>query len=259
MRERNFKAKVSYLGEAFHGFGIQKKVVTVQGEIEKAIKKVVHKKVRIAPAGRTDAGVHAAGQVISFKVKTKLSPKVLLKAINAHLPDNIWLLDLEEAAHGFHARYCAKARTYVYNILEGASCPLHLVPLVWHLRAKLNLAAMRKAAKLLIGKHDFSSFSIVEGKNRSYVRQMIRVQVKARAVHTYVGTDDVLKVRLISLTFKANAFTRGMIRGIVGTLVRVGQGKLIPREFKKILQARDRRQAAMSAPGKGLSLVKVDY
>ena len=256
---RNFRAEVSYLGEAYHGFGIQPKVVTVQGEIEKSIKRVVQKMVRVAPAGRTDAGVHAAGQIISFKVKTKLAPQVLGKAINAHLPKDIRLCKLAEVPLKFHARFSAKRRTYVYNILAGENCPQYLEPWVWQIKSKLKLSLMRQAAKLLVGKHDFSSFSIVEGKDCSYVRRLHKVTVKTSKVKSYIGMNKVLKVRLITLTFKANAFTRGMIRGIVGTLVKVGQGKVTPGDFKKILQAKDRTRAAMSAPSRGLSLVKVDY
>ncbi|MBU0687138.1 MAG: tRNA pseudouridine(38-40) synthase TruA [Candidatus Margulisbacteria bacterium] len=255
---RNFKFKVSYFGLPFYGFGIQKDVVTVQGELEKAIKKVTAQKVRVHPAGRTDAGVHAAGQIISFRLQTKLSPDKLKSALNAHLDDGIRIISGEEVNDQFHARYSAKNRIYVYNLLVGEECPFYLDAYVWHLRSKLDYKAMQRAAKLLIGRHDFSSFSIKE-KDKNLVRLMQKITFRERRVESYLGNNDVLKVKLISITFKANAYARGMIRGIVGSLVAVGQKKISVPKFNEIFRAKDRTQAGKGAPGKGLSLVQVDY
>ena len=127
-----------------------------------------------------------------------------------------------------------------------------------YLRQDLNLALMRKAAKLLVGRHDFSSFSIKE-KDKTYVRNLMKISFKQKEVLDFVGGSKVLKVKLISITFKANAFARGMVRGIVGTLVKVGQGKLSAKEFKKVFKAKDRCCGGTSAKAQGLCLIKVDY
>jgi tRNA pseudouridine38-40 synthase len=254
---------VAYLGSRFAGFGVQADVVTVQGELEKAIRKVSGKRVRVTPAGRTDAGVHAVGQVISFKLETKLSPPKLVAAINANLPQDIRVASCTKVGAKFSARYSARSRTYVYNLLTGDFVPLHLRPYVWYWRYSLDIAAMRRAARRLWGRHDFTAFSKGKTAEKSFVRQIQKVVVCVRTVPVFIGVKEVipqvLKVKLISITFKANAYAHGMVRGLVGTLVKVGQKKLTPRQFGQILKNRDRTQAGPSAPAQGLCLLKVDY
>ncbi|MFA4858735.1 MAG: tRNA pseudouridine(38-40) synthase TruA [Candidatus Margulisiibacteriota bacterium] len=260
---QNFKAKVAYLGSGFAGFGIQNDVVTVQGELEKAIKRVSGKGVRVTPAGRTDAGVQAAGQVINFKLKTNLSPQKLVSALNANLPPEIRILNCQKVGAKFSARYSARSRTYVYNLLTGDYVPLYLRHLVWHLRHPLDIAAMRRAARSLLGRHDFFAFSKGNAAEKSFVRGVQRVSIGTQSVPVFIGVKAViprvLKVKLISITFKANAYAHGMVRGIVGTLVKVGQKKLSNEQFRQILNDRDRARAGPSAPAQGLCLVKVDY
>jgi tRNA pseudouridine38-40 synthase len=255
---KNFKAKIAYQGDGFCGFGIQDGVVTVQGEIEKAIKKVTGKAVRVHPAGRTDGGVHAVGQVISFKVATHLAADKLKNALNAYLPASIAVLQCEAVPVDFHARYSARSRTYVYNLLLGDICPMYLSPYVWHLKGPLDLKSMQTAARILVGRHDFASFSIKE-EGKHCLRQMKSINFCRSGVKNHIGGEKVLKVKLITLTFKANAYARGMIRGIVGTLVLVGQKKLSFLEFKKVFMARDRCRAGKTAPAKGLCLLGVGY
>lgn len=214
----------------------------MQGELERALAQVANGPVKVIGAGRTDAGVHATGQVISFRTASALDGAALGRGVNALLPEDIAVSALEEAGERFHPRFSATGRTYEYRV----RCAPQRHPLerrVEHwLALPLDVDAMRAAASELVGRRDFGAFAIGEGGVRE-VR---------RAAWTQEGS-------LLVFTITADAFLRGMVRAIVGTLLMVGLHKLAAEDLGRIMASRDRGQAGQSAPAKGLCLVSVEY
>jgi tRNA pseudouridine38-40 synthase len=233
---------VAYDGTAYSGFQIQPNAPTVQGELERVLAVMCAEPVRIAGAGRTDAGVHATGQVIDLRTTSGLGPDELERGVNALLPEDIAISDLEPAAESFHARFSATGRTYEYRIRNAAVRePLwarreHWIP------GELDVAAMREAAAHLIGRHDFAAFAAGESGERTVKR-----------------ADWIVEGSVLRFEIESDAFLRGMVRGIVGTLLWVGRAKISVERFAEVLGARDRAIAGPSAPAKGLCLVAVRY
>jgi len=233
---------VAYDGTAYAGFQIQPNAPTVQGELERVLAVICGEPVRITGAGRTDAGVHASGQVIDLRTRSGLAAAELERGVNALLPEDIAISDLEPAADAFHARFSATGRTYEYRIRNAAvRDPLWTRREHWH-PGELDVAAMRAASAHLVGRHDFAAFAAGESGERT---------VK-RADWTHEGS-------ILRFEIEADAFLRGMVRGIVGTLLWVGRGKLTVPAFAEVLAARDRGLAGPSAPARGLCLVSVRY
>ncbi len=215
---------------------------TVQGELERALGRVCGEPVRVVGAGRTDAGVHATGQVISFRGATGLDDVTLARAVNALLPDDIALSSLERVGDDFHARFSATSRAYEYRLRTGSERrPLERAREHWSPRP-LDLDAMRAAARSLLGRRDFSAFAAGEGGARTIRR-----------------ADWRREGSLLRFQIEADAFLRGMVRAIVGTLLWVGRGKMGVDEFARIVAAGDRSAAGPSAPAHGLCLVAVQY
>lgn len=215
---------------------------TVQGELERALSQVCDEPVRITGAGRTDAGVHATGQVIDFRTASALDRETMERGVNALLPEDIAISALEDAAEGFHSRFSATGRTYEYRIRSAATrAPLERHREHW-LPGPLDVDAMRRASEALIGRWDFAAFAAGVAGERG-----VRRAVWGRE-------DDVLRFEI-----EAEAFLRGMVRGIVGTLIWVGRGKIGVDRFGEILRSRDRGLAGPSAPARGLCLVNVSY
>lgn len=243
---RNVKVVVEYDGTDYFGFQYQPGVPTVQGELERVVRQIVKEHVTIYGAGRTDTGVHAAGQVINFRTACAIPIDRVCVAMNTLLPRDIAAVDACEVADDFHARYSARSRLYRYDILnrsvrsalEGRFC--------WHVPVELDLEAMREAGKVLIGVHDFSSFECSGSDNRTSVRDVMALQVRRSGEHVLVD-------------LKANAFLRSMVRNIVGTLVEVGLRKRPASEVRDILLTRSRCAAGKTAPPQGLCLVEVEY
>jgi tRNA pseudouridine38-40 synthase len=234
---------VAYDGTAYAGFQIQPNAPTVQGEVERVLAVICGEPVRITGAGRTDAGVHASGQVMDFRTTSGLGPEELERGVNALLPEDIAISDLEPAADSFHARFSATGRTYEYRIRSAAvRDPRWARREHWH-PGELDLAAMRAAAAQLVGRHDFAAFA---AGGESGERTVKRAE--------WISEGSVLRFEI-----ESDAFLRGMVRGIVGTLLWVGRGKLTVERFGEILEARDRALAGPSAPAKGLCLVAVQY
>jgi tRNA pseudouridine38-40 synthase len=233
---------VAYDGTAYAGFQIQPNAPTVQGELERVLAVMCGEPVRIAGAGRTDAGVHASGQVIDLRTTSGLGAPELERGVNALLPEDIAISDLEPAEDSFHARFSATGRTYEYRIRNAAvRDPLWARREHW-LPGELDVAAMRAAAARLVGRHDFAAFAAGESGERTVKRA------------EWIEERSVLRFEI-----ESDAFLRGMVRGIVGTLLWTGRGKLTAPRFGEILEARDRALAGPSAPAKGLCLVAVRY
>ena len=223
---------------------MQANAATVQGELEKALATICGEQIRIVGAGRTDAGVHATGQVISFRTARAMDPSELRRGVNALLPEDIAVRDAGEASEGFHARFSATGRTYEYRI----RCAPQREPLERHrehwVKATLDESAMAKAAALLVGRKDFAAFAMAG--MRTTVRTVRRAELRRE--------DTLLRFEI-----EADAFLRGMVRAIVGTLLWVGRGTMSAGRFQEVVGSGDRAQAGPSAPAQGLCLVRVDY
>jgi tRNA pseudouridine38-40 synthase len=234
---------VAYDGTSYAGFQVQLNARTVQAELEHALSAVCDEPVRVTGAGRTDAGVHASGQVIDFRTASALDGATIGRGVNALLPEDIAVSALEPAADDFHARFSATGRTYEYRIRQGpVRDPLERLR-EHHVAAALDVRTMREASALLIGRRDFSSFAAGQGG----VREVRRAEWCA-------PTAERLRFEIT-----ADAFLRGMVRAIVGTLLWVGRGKIDVSTFEAILGARDRAKAGPSAPANGLCLLAVEY
>ncbi len=242
---RHFRAVVEYDGTDYHGFQLQPDLRSVQGVLEEALNRVTGQAARVTGAGRTDAGVHARGQVIAFRVRWRHEVADLHRAMNAVLPEDVALLSLEIAAQDFHPRYSAQSRSYRYTVL---SQPLRS-PLSrrWalHVARSLNVEHMNRAAAGLIGERDFATFGQPpQGQNT--VRRVLRADWWRGGTFLYFDIE-------------ANAFLQRMVRSLVGTLLLVGAGELSSEEFLQRFSACDRALAGPTAPPHGLCLVVVNY
>ena len=244
---KNFKIKIEYDGTNYHGWQRQKNDRSIQAEIEKALFKMQGTKIAVTGSGRTDAGVHALGQVANFHCRTHLEPDVFLRALNSLLPGDIIIHDCRQAAEAFHARFDAQSKIYNYKILNRPIPAAIGRQYAWFIRKKLSLATMRTACLHIIGEHDFKSFEGAGSPRSSTVR------------HVMMANLVESRPDLLIFEIEANGFLRFMARNIVGTLVDVGLGKITPDGFKHILESTDRTQAGATAPAHGLCLVMVKY
>jgi tRNA pseudouridine38-40 synthase len=240
------KLILEYDGTDFSGWQIQPGRRTVQGELERTLAKLLGEKVAVIGSGRTDAGVHARGQVASFKTSSQRSPEVILRALNAGGTRDIAVREVVELGENsdFHARFSAKSRVYEYRISKGRS-PLRRRS-AWEVTYPLNPAGMKQAAKCLVGKHDFTSFSSAKAEVKT------RVCIVKEAGWHEEGEDLVFGI-------KADRFLQAMVRSLVGTMVDIGRGRFKPTEMRRILVARDRSLAGKTAPAHGLCLMQVNY
>ncbi|HLW87588.1 MAG TPA: tRNA pseudouridine(38-40) synthase TruA [Terriglobales bacterium] len=248
---RNLKIVLAYDGSDFAGWQVQPDSVTVQGTLASAIGRVTGEKVLPQGSGRTDAGVHALGQVATFAIESPIPPENLLKALNDLLPVSIRIIEVTAAPAEFHARKSARAKSYRYRIHRSDICPPFLARYVWHHPYPLDEDAMQQASRLVLGEHDFTSFAAVDSER---------------------GKEDVLSnVRRISAsewerkgeelvyTVRGSGFLHHMVRNLVGTFILVGKGTLRSPDITRILQAKDRSAAGATVPAHGLYLVNVEY
>jgi tRNA pseudouridine38-40 synthase len=247
---RTLKLTLAYDGTDYFGWQYQPEKPTLQGTLEKALGGVTQEQIRVTGSGRTDAGVHALGQVVSFQTGTRLSCAELLKALNATLPDDMAVLELTEAPDGFHAIRSAIRKRYRYEIYDGAVPDIFRRRWVWHIRHRLDERAMHDAAAALVGTHDFTSFETQGTERESSIRTVSHLSVTRGEGHD---------ANLVTLEIKADGFLYNMVRTIVGTLVKVGRGRKPIDWPREVLDARDRRLAGMTAPPQGLFLVRVEY
>jgi tRNA pseudouridine38-40 synthase len=248
---------IAYTGAEFHGFARQTGQTTVQGELESALGTVFRREVQTVGAGRTDAGVHALGQVVSFELSDdelgERSLDKLRNSLNALTPDAISIRMVAEKPAGFSARFSAKEREYRYRYVFSDVEPLFLRPFTWWVKPSVpvDVQAMKAAIPLLVGEHDFSSFCVAASSvERNTVRELLSL--------TIFGTDHLGEGCLV-LQVRGNAFLHSMIRIIAGSLLEVGLGRREPQWLAEVLAARDRRAAGPTAPAQGLTLWRVRY
>ena len=242
----NIKVVLEYDGSGFAGWQQQAHGRTVEAELKRALKAVTGQDLKVYAAGRTDAGAHAEGQVVSFHTDGRISPHRLVAALNARLPADVAVLSGEEAPDEFHARYSAKWRRYRYRYLDRPSRPALERGRCWHVRGELDVDAMSGAAKALAGKHDWTSYCSASEPADARVREMCSARV--------TRNGDIVELELV-----AEGFLRGLARGIAGALAEVGRGRRPPVWVAEVLEARDRRKAAKTAPAGGLTLMEVIY
>jgi tRNA pseudouridine38-40 synthase len=244
------KLIIAYDGTNYAGWQVQKSGVAVQELIEKALKNIFNIDLRLHGSSRTDAGVHARALIAHVDIsraKFKMTARKLSLALNAHLPDDIRIMRAARATSDFHARFDATGKQYRYFIYNHAAMDPLLRMQAWHVPHALDLAKMRQAARAFIGKHDFEAFAANRGyKMESTIRTVTRCEIRRAGPH-------------FTVIIEGDGFLYKMCRGIVGTLVQVGQNKFAPAEIPKMIATKDRRAAGMSAPAHGLVLWKVFY
>ena len=244
---RRIKSLIAYNGTRYHGWQLQPRAATVQGTLESCLARITNGPVRLHAAGRTDAGVHALGQVAHFDTASNIAMASLVRGLNSLLPDDIVVRRAVEAPGDFHARYDAVRKTYVYQVYNHAVPSLLRAQHAWQVPQRLNVPAMKTAAKLLLGRHDFSAF---RGALRNDSRQPVRCLYRLDLRHRPPSLIFVLS---------ADGFLYRMARNIVGTLVAVGRGAILAEAVGAVLGARQRRLAGPAAPAHGLFLVHVSY
>ncbi len=263
---RTFKVTLSYDGTDFSGFQRQANARSVQAELERALAAIEGKHVTVAGAGRTDSGVHALGQVASFKLSSAIAERDLFRALNAKLPEDVRVLTAEAAAPGFNARFSARSKMYRYRICNTRVMSPFQRRFAWHISRNLDVAAMNEAARELLGEHDFSSFRGAPSRSersKSTARQPEKSETASdmRTMTRSEWAEEPLAGggRLLIYELAGTGFLKYMVRAVVGTLVEVGDGRRPPSSLRDLLTFRDRGAAGPTAPPTGLYLVRVDY
>ncbi|HVV53431.1 MAG TPA: tRNA pseudouridine(38-40) synthase TruA [Polyangia bacterium] len=243
---RRYRVVVEYDGTAFSGWQRQPGERTVQGTLEDAIREMTGESVFVRGAGRTDAGVHADGQVASFDLEVNIPPHGFLRGLNSALPPDLALVDVALAPADFDARFSARGKVYRYTVwAHFVRSPLR-AKRAWHVREPLDLEAMRAAAAALVGDHDFRAFRASDCERRTTRRIVRRIDLDRQGA-------------LLTIDVEATAFLKNMVRILVGTLVDVGRGRLAPDTVARMLETGDRAAGGMTAPAHGLTLLRVIY
>jgi tRNA pseudouridine38-40 synthase len=247
---RNLKLVLSYDGTEFSGWQVQPGAATVQGALALAIGRVTGENIQPQGSGRTDAGVHALGQVASFDTQSPIPPENLVVALNDILPGAIRVLEATEVPGEFHARKSARGKTYRYRMYRGAICSPFIARYVWHYPYPLDEDQMQEVAGMIVGEHEFTSFAAVDPERgreeMSNVRQIFSSSWERQS-------DEFV------YTVRGNGFLHHMVRNLVGTFVLAGKGALRAPDLTRILEARSRSAAGATAPASGLCLVNVEY
>lgn len=252
---RTLKLTLAYDGSPFNGWQIQPGLPTIQGLLAAAIGRMTGEKVLPQGSGRTDAGVHALSQVASFATESTIPPENFTKGLNANLPEEIRVLNVEEAAAGFHARRSAKAKTYRYRIYRGAICPPFIWKQVYHHPYPLEESTMTEAAKEVVGEHDFTSFAAVDPDRKRLESGEPANNVRSIFLSAFRREGDELVYEV-----RGNGFLHHMVRNLVGTFLLVGKETLTPANIGEIVAARNRSaNPGATAPASGLYLVGVEY
>jgi len=244
---RNIKLTLQFDGTDYHGWQIQKADRTIQKTVQDAVSTIVDSEVKLHGSGRTDAGVHALGQVANFKTASRIDTDTLKKGLNSLLPDDIVIVDAQEADLEFHSRFSAKSRVYWYFIWTAPVASPFYSRYAWHIFHPLDVAQMRAAAQSLLGVHDFSSFQGADREAVNPVREVTRIRFKKAGRH------------LLLFEVQALSFLKHMVRNIIGTLADVGRGKQPPAWIHDVLMEKNRIFAGVTAPPQGLFLKEVRY
>lgn len=244
---RNIKLTIEYDGTNYHGWQIQKNAKTVQEYVEKALSKLLETQTGVTGCSRTDVGVHAYGQVATFKTDSVIPAEKFSYAVNNLLPEDIVIQKSEEVSEDFHPRYASKGKRYRYLICNSAHPSALMRNRACHVRPALNFEEMQKAARHFVGQHDFAAFQATGGQVRSTVREIYSLTVAKKE-------DNVIAIEVTG-----NGFLYNMVRIIAGTLIYVGMGKLKEEEIPQIIQGLDRRKAGKTVPAQGLYLMEIYY
>ena len=271
---RIFKLTLAYDGTNYSGWQTQSDRATLQETLERALRRVLGEEIRVIASGRTDAGVHALGQVVSFQSETQLDPPTLQRALNSELPHDMAVIEAALAPAGFHAIASARRKRYRYMLFDGAIRDVFERHYYWHSHIRLDAAAMLRAAGALVGTHDFSSFENAGSERQSSVRTVFELVV-ARCQGPGAGPSSARRGGVlicdlgiagepdtgdfVGIEIEADGFLYNMVRAIVGTLVEVGQGRRDEAWPAEVLRACDRQAAGRTAPPQGLFLVRVEY
>jgi len=260
----NWKVTLSYDGGGFHGWQVQPGRSTVQGTLAAVLEEMTGEQVLPQGSGRTDAGVHALGQVASFWLEAPIPAENLARALNRGLPPSIRVLGVESVGAEFHARHSAVRKTYEYRIferkiegeVEERICSPFVAPYAWDCRWGLDMESMQGAAAMLLGTHDFTSFAAVDP---DAAQRLEETSGRVNPVKTIEVSEVVREGGLLKYRVRGSGFLHHMVRNIVGTLVEVGRGSLAVEDVARVLGARDRSAAGPTAPAQGLFLVSVEY
>ena len=244
---RNIKIVVEYDGTGYFGWQRQDNFLTVQQVIEEAAARIAQEEIAVIGSGRTDAGVHALGQVANFRTRSRIPEESFLRGLNSLLPADVAIRELVEVAPSFHARYDAKSKVYLYRIWNARVRSPLLRNYAWFVRRPLDLDGMRAALSYCLGTYDFSSFCAAGDEISSRVRSVTAAGIEA---------DER---GMVTITMEADGFLRHMVRNIAGTLVEIGRGKRPVSDVPEIMAAMDRRMAGVTAPPQGLFLKEVKY
>ncbi|HTV60569.1 MAG TPA: tRNA pseudouridine(38-40) synthase TruA [Verrucomicrobiae bacterium] len=250
---RTIKLTIAYDGTDFHGWQFQPGVPTIQGAIGDAARKITQEKIVVHGASRTDAGVHALGQVAHFKTNSGLTAVEFQRALNALIPPAIRIVAAEETGPDFHSRWMSQAKTYRYRIFRGRVLSPFDYGRVLHYPWPLDEEAMERAARMFEGEHDFTSFAASSGsEDDDRDRDMVRVIYSSEIVRE-AGAEEIAYV------VRGKSFLRYMVRKIAGTLIEAGRGRIAPEEIPAVFERRDRSRSGQTAPPEGLYLVSIEY
>lgn len=248
----NYKITIQYDGTDFHGWQMQDELRTVQGEVTRALSLIEGRPVMVHGSGRTDAGVHAEGQVASAQLTREITPEKLRAAVNGNLDSDVRVMQIEVVPDDFHARYSARGKSYLYRIVNGPVISPFWRHFVHHEARHLDLKRMTQAAALFLGKHDWTAFSAAQSEAEHRIRTIIELEI----------TEDAERLghaRLIGIQISADGFLRYMVRMIVGTLLEVGRGEVDDQAVQRAINEADRSVVGPTAPACGLTLLTVRY
>jgi tRNA pseudouridine38-40 synthase len=248
----NYKLLIQYDGTDFHGWQVQENDRTIQGELERVISTLADVPASVSGSGRTDAGVHAEGQVANVHLNGKFTPEKLRQAINGNLWRDIRIMRAEKAPDEFHARFSAKRKTYVYRVLNAPVMSPFWRRFAHHEARPLDVARMNDAARLFLGEHDWTAFASAKSDGDSRVRNITEFSVESR-------WSDTAQAAMIEFRITANGFLRYMVRSIVGTMLEVGRGEKDADIIQTAIVTGARELAGMTAPAQGLTLLRVEY
>ncbi|MEZ5345803.1 MAG: tRNA pseudouridine(38-40) synthase TruA [Pyrinomonadaceae bacterium] len=248
----NYKLTIQYDGTDFHGWQVQNNQRTVQGELERVVSLLEDSEVHVAGSGRTDAGVHAEGQIATVKLAREFKPQKLRAAINGNLRSDVRVVEVEEADEDFHARFSAKGKTYLYRVINSPVISPFWARYAHHDARPLDVAKMNEKARFFLGEHDWTAFSNAKSDSESKIRTIDGFDVESR-------WEERSKASMIEFRISGNGFLRYMVRSIVGTMLEVGRGERDPDTIQAAIVSGDRDLAGITAPANGLTLLEVHY